>query len=168
MPSPLSMPRRETPYPFPNSLPPHLPSFSCSPVQILRHSPLLLRKVSPLPFFIGESCVTPAWEEAWLSREPEHHQQDKQGSDSLLCKTHGSQQPVLSLDDLEGSLLLFLFPFPKAKVLPEAAGRGRGQCRKGLHQARASPVLALEKSSRPRRASWPGSLTPDRNSYNPG
>lgn len=79
-----------------------------------------------MAIFIGKKRVTPAWEEAWLSGEPEHHQENKEDGDSLFCKIHGAKQRVLVLDDLKGCLLLFFFPFPNAKVLPEAAGRGRG------------------------------------------
>lgn len=106
-------------------------------------------QVSPLPIFVGEKRVTPAWEEAWLSSEPEHHQNNKEDSDGDFCKAHGAQQLVLGLDDLEGCLLSLFLPFPKAKVLPEAAGRsGGGQCVKGLYQAWGKTLRSWLYSSR--------------------
>lgn len=64
----------------------------------------------------------PAWHEARLASEPQHHQQHEHGEDASLSEGHGAQLLELVLDHLAGFTVLLRNLPSAAKRLLEAAG----------------------------------------------
>ncbi len=62
----------------------------------------------------------PAFDEAWVPREPHHHQQNEEAQDIYLSKRHGSQQTMLLSDHIIGSNVLLCLHSPTAPSLLKA------------------------------------------------